>query len=435
MHSNDLKAPILAAVRKVTSDKNRPAWMREFQAQAAAEIERGRFPSTHAEEWKYTNVEAFAAADFLRRPQPLAGIDLNSMLKRSIVDLTAPRLVFIDGILIEKNVGQTGSRGGVRIESLKALENAGDGVLQAELGQAAVHDRNFFAALNSVFCRDGAVVDVPAQCCLEEPIYLVFVSTDECSVKYPRILIRAGSGSSVKVVEVYTGIGSAETWTDAVTEINCGDGAMVEHYLVQQEPSGKGHIGTVAAKLGAKARFSAHAITLSGALVRNNIHVVLDGEGAGCELNGLYLGFGDSHVDNFTVIDHARPHCSSIELYKGVLSGEAHGVFNGKIIVRQDAQKSEARQSNKNLLLSEHATVNTNPQLEIYADDVKCTHGSAVGQIDADALFYLRSRGLDLSAAKSLLSFAFAADIVDRLKITNLRERLNDYLADKFRHV
>jgi Fe-S cluster assembly protein SufD len=219
---------------------------------------------------------------------------------------------------------------------------------------------------------------------------------------------------------------------NAVTELVAGPGALVEHHRLQREGPAAFHIGTLEADLKSGARLTAHAVTLSGSLVRNNVRVSLNGEGAECVLNGLYLAGEKQHIDNFTEIDHLKPRATSFELYKGILDGAAHGVFNGKIVVHKNAQKSDARQVNKNLLLSEHAAVNTKPQLEIYADDVKCSHGSTIGQMDADALFYLRSRGLGLEEARSLLSFAFATDIIGRIKIDSLRRQLEDYLVAKF---
>jgi Fe-S cluster assembly protein SufD len=219
---------------------------------------------------------------------------------------------------------------------------------------------------------------------------------------------------------------------NAVTELVGAQGAIVEHYRLQQESDAGFHIGTLEASLGRDCHLAAHALTLSGALVRNNVRILLNGEGSECVLNGLYLPDGKQHVDNFTEIEHRQPRARSLELYKGVLSGSSHGVFNGKIVVHKDAQKSDARQTNKNLLLSENAVVNTKPQLEIYADDVKCSHGSTIGQLDADAIFYLRSRGLDVAAARSLLSFAFASDVVGRVKIESLRQRLDAYLVERF---
>ena len=254
-------------------------------------------------------------------------------------------------------------------------------------------------------------------------------------VSHPRILIIGGVGSEARIVESYIGSESGNYFCNAVTELIGGADSSLEHYRLQQEGRAGFHVGTLAAKLARGCHLTAHSVSLSGALLRNNVHIVLDGEGAECVLNGLYIADGKQHVDNFTEIDHLKPRATSFELYKGILNGAAHGVFNGKIVVHKDAQKSNARQVNKNLLLSENAVVNTKPQLEIYADDVKCSHGSTIGQLDADALFYLRTRGLGAAQARSLLSFAFAGDVVGRIKVDSLRRQLDDYLAAQFRRV
>ena len=222
---------------------------------------------------------------------------------------------------------------------------------------------------------------------------------------------------------------------NAVTELIGEADSLADYYRLQREGRAAFHTGTFDADLDRGARLTAHAVILGGSLIRNNVHVALNGEGAECVLNGLYLAGDKQHVDNFTEIDHLKPRATSFELYKGILNGAAHGVFNGKIVVHKDAQKSNARQVNKNLLLSENAVVNTKPQLEIYADDVKCSHGSTIGQLDADALFYLRTRGLGAAEARSLLSFAFAGDVVGRIKVDSLRRQLDDYLAAQFRRV
>jgi Fe-S cluster assembly protein SufD len=291
--------------------------------------------------------------------------------------------------------------------------------------------------LNTAFLDDGAVVSVAPGCRLVQPVYLVMFSTagDRPVISHPRILILLGAGSEAKIVESYLGaksnLGKAY-FCNAVTELVGGEGSIVEHYRLQQESDNGFHVGTLDAALGRNCHLAAHAVTLSGALVRNNVRILLNGEGSECVLNGLYLPDGHQHVDNFTEIEHRQPRATSLELYKGVLSGSSHAVFNGKIVVHKDAQKSDARQTNKNLMLSENAVVDTKPQLEIYADDVKCSHGSTIGQLDADAMFYLRSRGLDVAAARSLLSFAFASDVVGRIKIESLRRRLDDYLVARF---
>ena len=272
---------------------------------------------------------------------------------------------------------------------------------------------------------------------MPRPVYLIYVSSAgaEQLVSHPRTLIFLGAGSEAKIVESYIAIDGGTYFCNAVTELVCEADSRADHYRLQREGEAAFHTGTLEATLERGAHLTAHAVTLSGSLVRNDVHVSLNGEGAECVLNGLYLAGGRQHVDNSTAIEHVKPHASSFELYKGILDGASHGVFNGKIVVHKDAQKSDARQVNKNLLLSENAVVNTKPQLEIYADDVKCSHGSTIGQIDADALFYLRSRGLGLDEARSLLSFAFAADVVGRITIDSLRQGLDDYVMEKFRSV
>ena len=268
----------------------------------------------------------------------------------------------------------------------------------------------------------------------QRPVYLLFVSTAGAQpvISQPRILLLLGAGSEAKIVESYLGVSGKAYFCNAVTELVGAEDSIVEHYRLQQDSDAGFHVGTLAASLARNCHLTAHAVTLSGALVRNNVRVLLNGAGAACVLNGLYLADGKQHVDNYTLIEHVSPRASSLELYKGVLGGAAHGVFNGKIIVHKDAQKSDARQTNKNLLLSDSAVIDTKPQLEIHADDVKCSHGSTIGQLDADAIFYLRSRGLDVAAARSLLSFAFASDVVRRLGIEHLRQRLDAYLVGRF---
>ena len=265
---------------------------------------------------------------------------------------------------------------------------------------------------------------------LEAPIELLFLTAADGKpvVSYPRILIVAGRDSQAQIVETYRGFGGAPYFTNAVTEVVVGDGAVLEHYKLQEEHEAALHFGMLAAKQGASSTFTSHNIALGAALARNEIAAVLDGEGADCNLNGLYLAARQQHVDNYTTLDHAKPHSTSHELYKGILDGKGQGVFHGRIIVRPDAQKTDAIQRNKNLLLSESAVINTKPQLEIYADDVKCTHGATVGQVDPEAVFYLRSRGIVLEEARRLLTYAFASEMTARMKVESIREHLGTAL-------
>jgi Fe-S cluster assembly protein SufD len=238
---------------------------------------------------------------------------------------------------------------------------------------------------------------------------------------HPRVLVVMGAHSQATIVESYAGPYGDEYFTNAVTEIVLQDGAVVDHYKIQRESDRSDHVATMQVHAGRSANFSSHSLSFGGALVRNDVVCVLDGEGVECTLNGLYLASARRLVDNHTTIDHAKPHCGSREIYKGILTGHARAVFNGKIMVRPDAQKTDAKQTNKALLLSEDAQINTKPQLEIFANDVKCTHGAAVGQMDEEAIFYLRARGIGAREARHLLIHAFAADVLGRMRFEALR--------------
>jgi Fe-S cluster assembly protein SufD len=295
----------------------------------------------------------------------------------------------------------------------EVLEKAPDKV-EPWLGQYARFDDHPFVALNTAFLRDGALVWVPRGVIVEKPIHLMFVSSSTGIVTFPRNLFVAGENSQVTLVETYAGEGAY--FTCPVTELVAGPASVVDHYKLQVESRQAFHMATFQIEAERSCAPSSHSISIGGALVRNDVNAVLDGEGIDCILNGLYLGEGRQVIDNHMRVEHARPHCASHELYKGVLDGAARSVFNGLIHVHPGAQKTDAKQSNRNLLLSASAIANSNPQLEIFADDVKCTHGSTVGQLDEDAIFYLRSRGIGEEAARSLLTYAFASDIVERIK-------------------
>lgn len=411
-----------------------PAWLERLRQAGIASFETLGFPTLKHEDWKYTNVEPIAAQCFAQANGEGKTISGPEIFARGLIETDAPRLVFVNGIFSPSLSSSAGLAPGLRLASLADCIAQGDHSVAAELGRHADSAGQHFVALNSAFVGDGAVVSLAPGCRLQRPVYLLFVSSASARpvVSHPRILLLLGAGSAAKIVESYVGASGQGYFCNAVTELVGGQDAVVEHIRLQQESDDGFHVGTVAASLARGCQLTAHGVTLSGALVRNNLRVLLNGEGASCVLNGLYLADGNQHVDNFTLIEHVSPRASSAELYKGLLGGSAHGVFNGKIVVHKDAQKSDARQTNKNLLLSDSAVIDTKPQLEIHADDVKCSHGSTIGQLDADAIFYLRSRGLDMSAARSLLSFAFASDVVQRLGIDNLRRRLDEYLLGRF---
>jgi Fe-S cluster assembly protein SufD len=277
-------------------------------------------------------------------------------------------------------------------------------------------------ALNTSLAQDGAFVDIAPSTPVEGFVHLLFIGEGNDVMSHPRNLIVVGRGSQITVVETY--VGSGAYFTNTVTEVVAGEGAVVDHYKVECESLEAAHIGTLQVHQERSSTVISRCVSIGGRLVRNEINVALAGEGASITLDGLFILTGNQHCDNHTVIDHLRPHCDSVELYKGVLDQSARGIFDGRIIVRPDAQKTSSRQTNHNLLLSETAIVDSKPTLEIHNDDVKCNHGSTIGQLDEEALFYLRSRGIGAGEARSLLVSAFAGEIVDRMKVEAVREQV-----------
>jgi Fe-S cluster assembly protein SufD len=399
-----------------------PAWLATLRRNAFDRFTALGFPTTHDEDWKYTNVSAIAKTRF--EPGQMAAAELDRF---PLADLgCATRLVFVNGHFSRNLSSADHAPRGVRVHSLKELLLAGSETVESHLARYARFDNQAFVALNTALAEDGAVVEVGKDAVPGEPVHLLFLSVPNGgpTVSHPRNLIVAGRGSQSSVIETYVGAGGAACFTNAVTEIVLGDGAVFDHYRIQQESDQAFHVATVQAIQGRQSVFSSHNVALGAALARNDVNSVLDAEGAECFLNGLFFAAGTRHVDNHTLLDHAKPHCQSRELYKGILAGRGVGVFNGKIVVRKDAQKTNAIQSSRNLLLSGEAVVNTKPQLEIFADDVRCTHGATVGQIDQEALFYMQSRGIPAGAARQLLIHAFAGEVLDLMKWQPAREKL-----------
>ncbi len=344
-------------------------------------------------------------------------------------------MVFVDGIHSPDLSAVGKLPDGVVVSSILTAAATGSNLVERHLGSLAPQDGHPFAALNTALLTDGALLWVPDSVTVEEPIQLLFVTTgsDRPTVVAPRLLIVAGDNSRLTVEEHHAG-GETLSLSCPVTELVVGDNASVEHVVVQDESRKTSHLAVQHVRLCRNARYTAQSISLGADLARSDISVVLDGEGAEARLDGLYLTDGTQQADSHLTVRHARPHCASHQLYKGVLGGRSRSVFTGKIIVDQDAQKTDARQSNRNLILSDAAVANSNPQLEIFADDVRCTHGSTVGRLDEDALFYLQARGIGRADARQLLIRAFTGEILDRIAIAPLRERLEgrvgSWLAD-----
>lgn len=411
--------------RSRSSDE--PGWIHPFRRAALENVTRLGFPTTHDEEWRFTSVAPITRTLFKLAVASEKPLTAERLKQFTFGTWPGIQLVFVDGFYVAELSSLPPLPQGMAAGSLAEALKKPASLLEAHLARYAEVSKEVFAALNTAFLSDGAFVYIPKGTAVKDPIHLLFVSTGERpepAVSHPRTLIYADASSQVEIIESYAGLGSGVYFTNAVTEVVAGENATIDHYKLQRESLEAFHIGTVQLQLERSANVSTQSISLGGSLVRNHVNAVLNGEGSEATLNGFYLVNGNQHVDNHTSIDHAKPHCSSHELYKGILDGRARGVFNGRIIVRPDAQKTDSKQTNRNLILSEDALVNTNPQLEIYADDVKCTHGATIGQLDADALFYLRSRGIDLDSARHLLTYAFAGDFIQRLKIEPLRVEL-----------
>lgn len=407
-----------------------PAWLVGARRAAIARFSELGFPTTHDEQWRFTSVAPLA-----ERTTVLAGDDSASISAETFrpfdLDGTSAVVVLINGRFAPHLSTLSALPTGVVVSSLKAALGSHGEVVEAHLTRVADYVTQPFVALNTAFLEDGGLVSIAPHTVLAGPIHLVFLSTgrtDATAAAHPRVLVVAGEHSQVQIVESYAGVSHRPYFTNAVTEIVAGAGAVIDHYKLQRESPRAFHFGSmyIAAQRGSTV--SSHSLALGGSLVRNDVMAVLGGEGIDCTLNGFYLGGGTSVVDHHTTIDHAMPHCGSHEVYKGILWGQARGVFNGKIIVRPDAQKTDAKQTNKALLLSDEAQINTKPELEIFANDVKCTHGAAIGQLDDEAIFYLRSRGLGYLDARALLIRAFAGEIINRIKIPALQAQLEAVL-------
>jgi Fe-S cluster assembly protein SufD len=389
----------------------------QIREQAARRFSELGFPTTRNEEWRFTNVAPIAKTQFATAPQ----------VQELVIPANgAPRLVFGNGRYLPELSTQVLPRG---VEAI-SLRTA-NGAAARHLGRYASFQDNAFVAWNTSSFEDGAYLHIADGTVIEQPIELLYISTgsDKPVVSHPRSLIVVGRNAHVTIVERYSGAG-AEYLTNAVTEIVAADHAVVDHYKVQLEDERSFHLATTQAQLGRDTNLTSHSITAGGGLVRNDINAVLS-EGTEATVNGFYLASGSQHVDNHTTIDHALPHGVSHELYKGILTGKAGAVFNGKIIVRPGAQKTDAKQTNKNLVLSEDATINTKPELQIHADDVRCTHGATIGQLDPDAIFYMQSRGIAREQARDLLIYAFAREVTDRIKLVPLRTEVEKIIRER----
>lgn len=410
-------------------------WLKQLRENALATFMKQGFPTLRDEEWKYTNIAPITKKIFKLAQKPINEILSAATISPFInADLDCYRLVFIDGYFIEKFSSLAGLSSDITLMSMSDACEKHSSILQTHLNQPTNNSIMGFNNFNTVFFHDGAYIHLSPNSIGDKPIELLFIATaqQEAYTMPLRNLIVAGQNSQAKIIESYVSLDHNNHFTNSITELVIEEKAIVEHYKCLQENTRAFHIGTLQVKQQAHSHFTSHSFALGGALVRSDINVSLDAEHAECELNGLYVLNDQQHVDHHTLIDHAKSHGTSREYYKGIIADRGRAVFNGKVYVHPNAQKTNATQNNKNLLLSENAEIDTKPQLEIYADDVQCTHGATVGQLDNDALFYLRARGIDETEARNALIYAFAREMLERVSIKSLRTQLETTLNEKF---
>ena len=403
--------------------------LHQLRREAIARFGHTGFPTSRDEEWRFTNIAPLTRIDFELAAEtdgPTA-VDVDPFR----CGLAGP--VFVDGHFAPGLSQLDALPAGVLVKNLRTALAEDDALLARHLGQTAKTEDQAFTALNTAFVQDGVLVYLPQGTVLDHPLHMLFLSTGTKAgiATHPRILVVAEAHAEATLLESYVGLGNETYLTNSVCEINVGENASIDHYRVQRETLSAFHISAMHVVEARAARFRSTSIDLGGHLTRNHVHTALIGEGIDSTLNGLYIEDGSQHVDNHTLIEHTQANCQSHEFYKGVLAAESSGVFRGKIHVHQAAQKTDAYQANQNLLLSDSARIDTKPQLEIYADDVKCSHGATIGQLDADAIFYLRSRGIGHREAVRILTRAFAGEVLDRVRIDGLRQELDDLVSQR----
>ena len=402
----------------VKSGRDRePSWLQTLRQGGFDCFRATGFPTTRHEDWRFTNISAIVQTNFQLNRNGHR-LPTKHQVESYRISGAVCQLTFVDGRFLPQLSSPAALPKGVTVAGLAAQLASKPQQVELHLGRYLNTQRDAFAALNTAFLEDGGFVHMAKNTVLEEPIHLLFVSTahEAPTMSHPRNLIVVEEGSQATIIEEYVSLGGAPALCNRATELIAGDNAVVSHYMIEREDVEAFNVSTLRMEQGRSSSIASHSVLIGGALVRNNVHPVLAGEGGECLINGLFIGNGSQHLDNYMLVEHAQPHCGSRQFYNGILDGSAHGVFHGRIVVHKDAQKTDAKQTNRNLLLSAQAQIDTKPQLEIYADDVKCTHGATIGQIEENPLFYLRSRGIDEASARRLLLLAFASECLDRMK-------------------
>jgi Fe-S cluster assembly protein SufD len=432
--ANDGTALLVEKFSRFPSAAPAPQWLPPLRQAGLASFAQAGFPTLHDEDWRFTNVAPIAKLNFqLAGAVAVNGAETRALDESVFAALPGHRLVFVNGLFSATLSRIKPVTGGVRIENLSAALAKDSALVEKHLGKYAHPAGNAFAALNQALFSDGAFIFVPQDVAVAEPVQLIYLSSAKHPGEtiLPRNLVIAEANSKLTVVESYISTGNVAYFTNAVTEILAGDHAAVEHVKVQDEATQAYHIATIAGEFGRASNVSIHSFALGAKISRNNIRTKLAGEGLECILNGLYLTKDEQLADHHMIVEHAQPHCASHEYFNGILDDKSKGVFHGRIYVHPVAQKTDAKQTNKNLLLSDDATADTKPQLEIYADDVKCTHGATIGQLNAESIFYLRTRGIGTDMARQMLIHAFAGEIIERIKCEPARAVIDKLVWDR----
>jgi Fe-S cluster assembly protein SufD len=401
------------------------SWLRGVREGAFTTFCQLGFPTVHDEDWRFTNVAPIAQSTFHRPEHECNGVTEDDVAAYRLEGLAA-QLVFVNGRYVPGLSRLPVGHKGLQVCSLAEAMLKEREKVEPHLARYADYNKEAFTALNTAFFEDGAFVFIPRGLALQEPIYLLYLNAGSATpwMAHPRNLIVAGENSQATILEDYVSLGAGVSFSNVVTEVAAGEQAVLHHYRTERESTDVFHVSTLRIQQGRSATVNSHSVLAGGALVRNNIHPVLAGEGGNCLINCLFVSNGRQHLDNYMKVEHRSAHCTSHQFYNGILDGESRGVFHGRILVCKGAQQTDSKQTNRNLLLSDTVQMDTKPQLEIFADDVKCTHSATIGQIDEGALFYLRSRGLDEASAKGLLLFAFASECLERMNPGLIRKYL-----------
>ncbi len=423
----------LEQFRRFETAGSQPKWLLPIRKAGMARFGEIGLPTVQHEDWRFTNTAPIAKLPFKPVFDPADGVTAEQLKQIAFASQPGSRLVFVNGHFAPKLSSVKNLPAGAKAGSLAAALTGDAAFLEKHLGRYAQQADNGFSALNQAFFLDGGFVHVPAGKVVEEPIQFIYVSTAKQSgaTFHPRNLVIAEANSSVTVLESYVSFGGKGYLTNAVTELFAGDNARLEFVKVQDEAGDAFHIAAFHGEFGRTSNVNVHSFALGAKLSRNNIRTRLAGEGLECILNGLYLTRGEQLADHHMIVEHAQPHCASHEYFNGILDDKSRGVFHGRILVREIAQKPDAKQTNKNLLLSDDAGADTKPQLEIYADDVKCTHGATIGQLNDESIFYLRSRGIGTENARRMLIHAFAGEIIERIRYEAAREELDKIVWER----